>query len=146
MTGRWVVGALLLGGLVAWVLFGWQGDSPTTGSRIDQAEALEAASHIDPTDRTPVVQPPRQTTETPEKARDLLAQIEARQGDPLPGYVGGRDFQNREQRLPRGRYREYDVNPKLRGHPRDAERIVIEQRSGKAYYTGDHYRTFVPLN
>ncbi|TKB60833.1 MAG: hypothetical protein E8D52_01650 [Nitrospira sp.] len=65
---------------------------------------------------------------------------------PLPGYVGGRDFQNRERRLPRGSYREYDVNPKRRGRGRDAERIVIERRTGKAYYTGDHYRTFVPLN
>ena len=45
-----------------------------------------------------------------------------------------------------GRYREYDVNPKIRGRSRDAERIVIEQHTGKAYYTGDHYRTFVPLN
>ena len=82
----------------------------------------------------------------PQKAYDLLTQLEERGGVPLPGYVGGRDFQNRERRLPRGRYREYDVNPKIRGRERDAERIVIEQRTGKAYYTGDHYRTFVPLN
>ena len=82
----------------------------------------------------------------PEKAYDLLTQLEKRGGRPLPGYVGGRDFQNRERRLPPGRYREYDVNPKIRGRGRDAERIVIEQRTGKAYYTGDHYRTFVPLN
>jgi guanyl-specific ribonuclease Sa len=82
----------------------------------------------------------------PEKAYDLLTQLEQRGGRPLPGYVGGRDFQNRERRLPPGRYREYDVNPKIRGRGRDAERIVIEQRTGKAYYTGDHYRTFMPLN
>ena len=82
----------------------------------------------------------------PEKAYDLLTQLEKRGGRPLPGYVGGRDFQNRERRLPPGRYREYDVNPKIRGRGRDAERIVIEQRTGKAYYTGDHYRTFIPLN
>ncbi len=82
----------------------------------------------------------------PEKAYDLLTQLEKRRGRPLPGYVGGRDFQNRERRLPPGRYREYDVNPKIHGRGRDAERIVIEQRTGKAYYTGDHYRTFVPLN
>jgi len=82
----------------------------------------------------------------PEKAYDLLTQLEKRGGRPLPGYVGGRDFQNRERRLPPGRYREYDLNPKIRGRGRDAERIVIEQRTGKAYYTGDHYRTFVPLN
>lgn len=84
--------------------------------------------------------------EPPQKARDLLKAIQERHGAPLPGYLGGREFHNRERRLPRGRYREYDVNPKVRGHPRDAERIVIEQRTGKAYYTGDHYRTFVPLN
>ena len=82
----------------------------------------------------------------PQRAYDLLQRLEERDGSPLPGYVGGREFQNRERRLPRGRYREYDVNPKIRGHSRDAERIVIEQRTGKAYYTGDHYRTFVPLN
>ncbi len=82
----------------------------------------------------------------PQKAYELLKRLEERKGIPLPGYVGGRDFQNRERHLPRGYYREYDVNPKIRGRGRDAERIVIEQRSGKAYYTGDHYRTFVPLN
>ena len=82
----------------------------------------------------------------PLKAQELLKRLQEREGAPLPGYIGGRDFQNRERRLPRGRYREYDVNPKIRGHSRDAERLVIEQHTGKAYYTGDHYRTFTPLN
>jgi len=82
----------------------------------------------------------------PLKAQDLLKQLQERDGAPLPGYIGGRKFQNRERRLPLGRYREYDVNPKLRGRSRDAERLVIEQHTGKAFYTGDHYRTFIPLN
>ncbi|SPP64689.1 ribonuclease domain-containing protein [Nitrospira lenta] len=82
----------------------------------------------------------------PLKAQDLLKRLQERDGAPLPGYIGGRDFQNRERRLPRGRYREYDVNPKIRGRSRDAERLVIEQHTGKAYYTDDHYRTFTPLN
>lgn len=86
-----------------------------------------------------------QTTEIPQKAKDLLQTIRERQGAPPPGYVGGRAFHNRERRLPQGRYREYDVNPKIRGRPRDAERIVIEQKTGQAYYTADHYRTFVPF-
>ncbi|BFU94606.1 MAG: putative Guanyl-specific ribonuclease Sa [Nitrospira sp.] len=86
-----------------------------------------------------------QKTEIPQKAKDLLQTIRERQGAPPPGYVGGRAFHNRERRLPRGLYREYDVNPKLRGRPRDAERIVIEQKTGLAYYTADHYRTFVPF-
>jgi guanyl-specific ribonuclease Sa len=86
------------------------------------------------------------TEEPPQKARHLLQEIQERQGEPPPGYVGGRTFHNRERHLPKGRYREYDVNPKLRGRPRDEERIVIEQNTGKAYYTGDHYRTFIALN
>ncbi len=92
------------------------------------------------------IEPPDLLTTAPQKAYDLLNQLKERGGIPLPGYIGGRDFQNRERRLPRGYYREYDVNPKRRGRGRDAERIVIERRTGKAYYTGDHYRTFVPLN
>lgn len=96
-------------------------------------EAVEATSAL------------RQTTEIPQKAKDLLQTIRKRQGVPPPGYVGGRTFHNRERRLPLGLYREYDVNPKIRGRPRDAERIVIEQKTDQAYYTSDHYRTFVPF-
>ncbi|MBH0202259.1 MAG: ribonuclease [Nitrospira sp.] len=92
------------------------------------------------------IEQPSSLVTPPQKAYDLLKQLKKRSGIPLPGYVGGRDFQNRERRLPRGSYREYDVNPKIRGRGRDAERLVIERRTGKAYYTGDHYRTFIPLN
>ena len=81
-----------------------------------------------------------------QKSKDLLEAIQQHEGKPLPGYIGGGVFQNRERRLPRGHYREYDVNPKVRGRSRDAERIVIEQGTGRAYYTADHYRTFTPLN
>ncbi len=82
----------------------------------------------------------------PQKVFDVLTKIQARDGQPLLGYVGGRTFENRERRLPRGRYREYDVNPKVPGRNRGPERLVIEQRTGKAFYTDDHYRTFTPLN
>lgn len=82
----------------------------------------------------------------PAKAYALLETLQRRNGEPLPGYVGGKVFQNRERRLPRGRYKEYDVNRKVPGRSRDAERVVIEQDTGKAYYTDDHYRTFFPLN
>lgn len=118
---------------------------------VPTSDAFPAPSNEILTDHTSSPLPPRTAspswlTTPPQKAYDLLKQLEARDGTPPPGYVGGRDFQNRERRLPRGRYREYDVNPKIRGRGRDAERIVIEQRTGKAYYTGDHYRTFAPLN
>jgi ribonuclease T1 len=81
-----------------------------------------------------------------DRARDVLAAIQKRDGAPLPGYVGGREFHNRERRLPAGRYREYDVHPRVAGRDRGPERLVIERTTGRAYYTGDHYRTFVPLN
>jgi ribonuclease T1 len=122
-------------------------DDPVATTEQDSDTLLRRASDSTPSPtfeaRTPAYQ---QTKEPPRKARDLLSTIQDRQGEPPPGYVGGRAFHNHERRLPNGRYREYDVNPKLRGRPRDGERIVIEERTGKAYYTGDHYRTFIPLN
>lgn len=84
--------------------------------------------------------------EVPDKVFEIFGEIQRLQGNPPPGYVGGRPFQNRERRLARGRYREYDVNPTVPGQHRGPERLVIEQRTGKAYYTHDHYRTFVPIN
>jgi ribonuclease T1 len=88
----------------------------------------------------------RQTSSALGRAREVLAAIAERSGAPLPGYVGGREFHNRERRLPPGRYREYDVHPRTPGRDRGPERLVVEQTTGRAYYTGDHYRTFVPLN
>lgn len=82
----------------------------------------------------------------PAKVLTILENIEQNDGEPPAGYVGGRTFQNRERRLPQGRYREYDVNPKIHGRNRGAERLVIEQRTGKAYYTDDHYKTFTLIN
>lgn len=113
---------------------------------VERAEALESVHPATTTDRSPSAPLIRHEQAAPQKANDLLAQLQARHGKPLPGYAGGREFQNRERRLPPGRYREYDVNPKIRGRSRDSERIVIEQDTGRAYYTGNHYRTFMPLN
>ena len=119
-------------------------DSPASFPGIGHPSAFGQEKAVLPA--TGDVDDPIARAQPPPKAIDLLSALNERHGVPLPGYVGGREFKNRERRLPRGRYREYDVNPKVRGRPRDAERIVIEQRTGKAYYTGDHYRTFVPLN
>jgi len=79
----------------------------------------------------------------PQKALQVLETVR-RTGLPPEGYVGGRVFQNREHRLPAdGEYREFDVDPHMGG--RNAERIIVEWQTKKAWYTGDHYRTFVPL-
>jgi ribonuclease T1 len=106
---------------------------------------------------TPATAPAAPTASTPagrgaaeaaalQQARDVLTAIEARHGQPLGGYVGGRVFHNREGRLPAGRYREYDVHPRTPGQDRGPERLVINQATGRAYYSADHYRTFIPLN
>jgi guanyl-specific ribonuclease Sa len=66
--------------------------------------------------------------------------------------VGGRDYRNLGledgEVLPRTdtkgkpiRYREWDVNKKVAGRNRGAERIVTGT-DGRVYYTSDHYSTF----
>jgi ribonuclease T1 len=146
MSLRRILGILILWGLLGSLPLGEQVDGPLPSWRMERAEALESISRVIPSDRLPTDRHLRPERVAPQKAHDLLVQLQSRQGKPLPGYIGGREFRNRERRLPRGHYREYDVNPKIRGRPRDAERIVIEQDTGRAYYTSDHYRTFVPLN
>jgi ribonuclease T1 len=146
MSRRWIISTLVLWSLLVSLPLGTQAGGPSAAWLIERAEALELASPATPTDRPSTAPQIRHERAAPQTAYDLLAQLQARHGRPLPGYVGGREFQNRERRLPQGRYREYDVNPKRRGRSRDAERIVIEQDTGRAYYTGNHYRTFMPLN
>jgi len=75
---------------------------------------------------------------------EVLAYIE--KNDEAPdGYVGGREFKNREKRLPlEFSYREWDVHPKKKGKNRGAERLVTSNK-GAAYYTRDHYRTFAKI-
>lgn len=69
----------------------------------------------------------------------------------MPGYVGGRNFQNRERRLAikdgtgkKIKYQEWDVNPKRGGVNRGVERLVTGS-DNRAWYTNDHYQTFVEV-
>jgi predicted Zn-dependent protease len=73
----------------------------------------------------------------------------------LDGYEGGRRFlnlgRNGEQALPRAdaqgstiQYREWDVHPKVEGQNRGAERLVTGS-DGSAFFTPDHYRTFLRI-
>lgn len=68
------------------------------------------------------------------------------------GYIGGRIFNNRERRLPvktpdgnRIYYKEWDVRPHKKGVHRGSERLVTGDDE-HAYYSSDHYNTFIPLN
>ena len=138
-----VLGGLLFGGPTGSPNAGTSSEPTVPYASVPSVQSAGPALH----DATPPLDRLHRAAKDPlQKAKDLLEAIQQHEGNALPGYIGGRVFQNRERRLPRGHYREYDVNPKIRGHARDAERIVVEQDTGRAYYTGDHYRTFMPLN
>lgn len=83
--------------------------------------------------------------QVPAEALEVYEHI-LRTGRAPEGYVGGRVWKNREHRLPSGgHYREYDIHPKVRGKNRGAQRIIVEIDTKKGWYTGDHYRTFIPI-
>lgn len=86
----------------------------------------------------------------PEKVLIVLNHVREFKEAP-EGYVGGRTFQNREGILPKKNednqkieYQEWDVNPKVSGKNRGAERLVTSDK--EAYYTNDHYKTFIKIN
>ncbi len=82
-------------------------------------------------------------SQVPAKALHVL-QVVRETGQAPEGYVGGRTFENREGRLASGGdYREFDVDP--HNGQRNAERIIVEWNTKKAWYTGDHYQTFIPM-
>ncbi len=119
---------------------------PASDVSTPPAAASNTRSMPVPTDRTP----PDVSTDTriPAKAFKVLKYV--RENGVAPsGYEGGRRFGNYEKRLPqkdgnqRINYQEWDVNPKIRGKNRGAERLITSPV--KAYYTGDHYRTFIEM-
>jgi guanyl-specific ribonuclease Sa len=90
----------------------------------------------------------------PAKVATVLHHIDTTHQAPA-GYEGGRTFHNGghggEQGLPQkdkdGKaisYQEWDVNPKVAGVNRGAERLVTGS-DGSAYFTSDHYRTFTKV-
>ena len=151
MDRIWKICGILV--VFAGPLFGGPTGTPNTGASYEPPVPPASVTSVQPAEQAlhdaPLQldgQRHRAAKDPLQKVKDLLKAIQQHEGKALPGYIGGRVFQNRERRLPSGHYREYDVNPKIRGRSRDAERIVIEQDTGRAYYTGNHYRTFIPLN
>lgn len=108
-------------------------------------------NHPPATSTTPVhADNARRAQDIPAKVYEVLKYIRAN-NHPMPGYVGGRIFSNREERLPiednRGKpilYHEWDVNPKIEGQNRGTERIITGS-DGRAWYTNDHYQTFTEI-
>ncbi len=86
----------------------------------------------------------------PQKVYDVLKYVR-QNGNAPDGYVGGRKFGNYENLLPKkeagGRrinYQEWDVNPKQQGRNRGAERLITGS-DGRAYFTKNHYKSFVEI-
>ncbi len=90
------------------------------------------------------------TGNIPQKVRDVLTYIRANHRA-MDGYVGGRQFKNLEKNLEQRdangqkiAYQEWDVNPKIDGQNRGAERLITGSDS-RAWFTADHYRSFVEV-
>ncbi|MCM2249979.1 MAG: hypothetical protein NDI58_05365 [Geothrix sp.] len=127
--------AHLAGGLVALVAL----LAPVAcGPETPPPAAPQALAEVAPKDPVPV------------HARTTLAYIQQHRYAP-PGHLGGRVFGNYEGLLPRYNdrrkrieYREWDVHPRAEGRTRGAERLVTGS-DGRAWYTPDHYRTFIEV-
>ncbi|HMS57134.1 MAG TPA: ribonuclease domain-containing protein, partial [Fimbriimonadaceae bacterium] len=77
---------------------------------------------------------------------DIIDTVEkARKGTARgPGTRGGSPFDNREGRLPKGKYKEWDLNPP--GTAGRGGKRVVTDSDGNAWYTPDHYTTFFRLD
>ena len=83
-------------------------------------------------------------TKVPNKALNTLKHVKTK-GVAPSGFKGGRIFKNYEGKLPGGvTYKEWDVNVFQKGISRGAERLVTGS-DGSAFYTFDHYKTFIQI-
>jgi guanyl-specific ribonuclease Sa len=88
---------------------------------------------------------PKSPNRIPEKVFKVIEEIKKKNGSAPLGYQGGREFKNYDKILPTGiKYKEYDVNPYIKGKNRGAERLVIGA-DGSMWYTADHYKSFVRI-
>jgi hypothetical protein len=90
-----------------------------------------------------------------QKASDVIKYAKENGGASRPGFKGGREFANDGRGggevLPNSdangnsiTYKEYDVNPYQKGVNRGSERVILGS-DGNAYYTPDHYATFLEV-
>jgi len=77
------------------------------------------------------------------KVNEILDRVES--GGPFHYKRDGIVFENREGKLPTGNYREYTVES-IEQKGRGSRRVLIDVDTGKAYYTDDHYNSFVQID
>ena len=74
------------------------------------------------------------------KARDWA---QGHNWSPIPGQRGNKKYENSTGLLLQGGdYVEYDIDG---NKPRGSERVVVDKKTGKSWYTNDHYNSFVPM-
>lgn len=85
-----------------------------------------------------------QKIKIPNQAMQVLNKY-TKTGGQLKGYMS-KPYKNLDNKLPRGgSYIEHDINPFASNASRGTERIVIDTKTGNAWYTPDHYKTFVKI-
>lgn len=149
---------LILALLVGFALGFFVGKKNAITPQITSSEQTEASNNYQPKKAKRDSRNSKQESNTkagteettvPEYALKTLAYIEEH-GEAPEGYVGGRTFQNREKKLPKEqdgekiKYQEWDVHPKVEGKNRGAERLVTGNDQS-AYFTADHYRSFIKI-
>ncbi len=124
-----------------------QKQQPNQSSAKTEQNGPSRAGNSQTDDRTP---PNVANNRIPAKVYKVLQYVREH-NEAMPGYVGGRNFQNRERRLAikdntgkKIKYQEWDVNPKRGGVNRGVERLVTGS-DNRAWYTNDHYLTFVEV-
>ena len=134
-------------GLAGLLLFAASGPGELGSRRASGQAGGQAATGLE---APPIQLPPG----VPGKVEAVLRFID-QNGKAPPGFVGGRVFTNDgragEQVLPRVdadgdaiEYQEWDVNRRVPGKNRGVERLITGS-DGSAYFTGDHYRTFIAI-
>lgn len=96
----------------------------------------------------PIEQMPENVAESLSKYQDAGWKNHS---DQTSGTKAGKTFQNDPPILPKTDsegnelfYREFDVNNKIPGQPKDGERFVVDNL-GRIFYTNDHYNSFIEI-
>ncbi|HPI54932.1 MAG TPA: ribonuclease domain-containing protein [Chitinophagaceae bacterium] len=122
---------------------------------VRQHETIASNKTEIPSPSAPAISSKKSTRTTqghiPQEALDVLHYV--RQHHEAPdNYVGGREFKNRERRLPnqteQGKkihYQEWDIYPKQKNKNRGPERLITGDDES-ARYTADHYQTFISIH